>query len=345
MFKHLNSIRYSYIISQLYAMFITTVTMLSVLLTIQVLLEPKWLSVTGIFVFVMLYIVLGIFISFYTGFKSSGDLKARLDYLSVLITQYANGNYQSSVLFNEDDEITRIGNELNELGTKLQGQVKSLQRMADEKGELAKNVHKTAVIEERQRLARDLHDAVSQQLFAITMMSEAAVKQFDHNAQAAKMQIQEVAAAALQAQTEMRALLLHLRPVHLSGEPLEKGLHKLIDELKEKCSIQFHLFIEEGLVLGEVIEEHVFRIIQESLSNILRHANATDVKIDISKRGNELFVHIRDNGKGFDVTMDTNKKTSYGLKTMRERSEELGGTFTVRSNREEGTYIDIRIPC
>lgn len=288
--------------------------------------------------------------SFYTGFKSAGNhLKNTLDSLSILITQFSNGNYQSSVQFPEGaaggDELLRIGNELNELGGKLQNQVKSLQRMADEKADFAKSAHKAAVIEERQRIARDLHDAVSQQLFALTMMSEASIKQLEKNPILAKEQMKEVAAAALQAQTEMRALLLHLRPVHLSGDSLATGIHKLINELKQKSQIHFQLNISEELQLSNTIEEHVFRIIQESLSNILRHANASEVRLLISKKSKELFVHIQDNGKGFEVAKNNDRKTSYGLKTMRERSEELGGTFIIRSNPDEGTYIDIRIPC
>ncbi|WP_188455232.1 sensor histidine kinase [Virgibacillus oceani] len=344
MFKRFSSIRFSYIRSHLNGLFLTTVTLLSILLTIYVLIEPAWINVTSIFVFLLLYIVLALILSFYVGFKSSGDMKERLDYLSVLITQFANGNYSSRVYFNEDDEITRIGNELNELGEKLQNQVKSLQRMADEKSDFAKSAHKAAVIEERQRLARDLHDAVSQQLFALTMMSEAAVKQMDKKPELAKEQMQEVAMVALKAQTEMRALLLHLRPVHLSGEPLAVGIRNLIDELKQRSSLEFLLTVDDDLNLSETTEEHVFRIIQESLSNTLRHANATEVKLQLGQRTNELFLHISDNGNGFAIGQDADRKTSYGLKTMKERSEELGGTFSVRSNVGEGTYIDIRIP-
>ncbi|SEQ41724.1 two-component system, NarL family, sensor histidine kinase LiaS [Virgibacillus subterraneus] len=345
MMKKFSSIRYMYIRSHLYAVFLTTVILLSVLLSIHVLVSPDWLSAMSIFVFILLYVLLGLIISVYAGFKSSGEIKERLDYLSVLITQFANGNYQSRVYFNESDEVTRISNEMNELGEKLQNQVKSLQRMADEKADFAKSSHKAAVIEERQRLARDLHDAVSQQLFAITMMSEAALKQLDIDSEVAKTQLRDVADSALKAQTEMRALLLHLRPVHLSGEPLPIGVKKLIDELKQKTNMNFTVSIDEDIELSETTEEHVFRIIQESLSNTLRHAAASEAKIKIFIRANELFLHISDNGEGFNVDEDTNRKTSYGLKTMRERSEELGGTFTIRSIQGEGTYLDIRIPC
>jgi len=342
--KKFNSIRYRYIRSHLYGLFLTTVTLLSILLTIHVVLDPKWLSVQSIFLFILLYIGLAMFISFYVGFKSSGDMREKLDYLSVLITQFSNGNYDSRVYVNEKDELARIGNEMNELGGKLQNQVKSLQRMADEKSELAKTAHKSAVIEERQRLARDLHDAISQQLFALTMLSEAAVKQIDINPSLAKEQMTEVAQAALYSQAEMRALLLHLRPVYLSGDPLVKGIHKLIEELKQKCQIDFQVTIDSDLTLSEMIEEHIFRIVQEAFSNILRHAFASEVKLAIVQKDKEVLIHIADNGKGFDIENNTNKKASYGLKTMQERSEEIGGTFIVRSNKDEGTYIDIKIP-
>lgn len=345
MFKKLTGLRFVFIRSHLYALCLTAITLLSVLLSIHVLFDPLWLNAPVIFIVIILYIVLGLFIALYAGFKSSSGMKEQIDYLSVLITQYANGNYQSRIHFKDIDEISRIGNELNELGEKLQNQVKSLQRMADEKAALANSAYQAATIEERQRLARDLHDSVSQQLFALTMMSEAAFHEIDQNPAIAKAHIEEVTSAGHTAQTEMRALLLHLRPVYLSGDSLPKGIHKLIEELRQKSNITFNVFVDDDLVLSEATEEHVFRMVQEALANILRHAEATEVKLDISMRSNELFIHIRDNGKGFDMEHSDHKKTSYGLKTMRERSEELGGMFTVRSNIDQGTYIDIRIPC
>ncbi|WP_053220421.1 sensor histidine kinase [Virgibacillus senegalensis] len=344
MLKHLNTIRYTYIRSLLYGLFLTTITLLAILLSILVLFQPEWLHVTSIFITILLYITLGVFISIYVGFRSSGDMKDRMDYLSVLIAQLSRGNYTSRVYFSEEDEIARIGEELNELGEKLQNQVKSLKRMADERSEYAKSAHKAATIEERQRLARDLHDAVSQQLFALTMMSQASLRLFDRDPAQAKVQLEEISETALKAQTEMRALLLHLRPVDLSGQPLKKGVQELVAELRQKCQINFQLKVEEVEALSATAEEHLFRIVQESLSNTLRHADATEVTLEIVERHNELFLHIADNGNGFDVTTDKRKKTSYGLKTMKERCEEIGGTFSIRSQVGTGTHIDIRIP-
>src|SRR5690625_3637674 len=225
------SIRFRSIRSHLYGMFLTTIILLSVLLSIYVLFDLEWLTPNSIFLFISTYVILATIIALFVGFHSSGHIIDRLSHLSVLITQFANGNYKSRVHFNEKDEITRIGNEMNELGMKMQNQVKSLQRMAEEKAEFSKLAHKSAVIEERQRLARDLHDAVSQQLFALTMMSEAALKQIEKQPELAKEQLTEVVKAAHHSQAEMRALLLHLRPVHLSGDSLAVGIATLIKEL------------------------------------------------------------------------------------------------------------------
>jgi len=234
--------------------------------------------------------------------------------------------------------------ELNHLAKKLDDQVRYLQRLADEKAAYAERAHKIATIEERQRLARDLHDSVSQQLFALSMMSKAVARIIDRNPENAKVRVTELAETAMKAQTEMRALLLHLRPIHLSDQSLSDGIHNLVAKLKTKSMINFELKIDQISDLPRFTEEHIFRIIQEALSNTLRHADASKVKIVFRQEPEHLFVHLFDNGKGFDLALADQKKTSYGLKTMRERSEEIGGQFNLRTNIDEGTYIDIRVP-
>lgn len=341
--KHFNGIRFQSIRSHLYSLFLINIILIAVLLSVYVWFSPDWLSIAAVSLFIALSVFIGIVVSLFVGFNSIGNLRERIDYLSVLITQYANGNYESRVYFTEKDELTRVGNELNELGDKLEGQVQSLQRMADEKSELARSAHHSAVMEERQRLARDLHDAISQQLFALSMMSEAALKQMDVHPALAKEQMADVAQAASQSQAEMRALLLHLRPVQLSGDPLVTGIEKLVAEIKEKNELAFTLDMAQDILLSQTVEDHVFRIVQEALSNIIRHAKASEVKIELVRRASELFIYISDNGIGFDQGKP-GKKTSYGLKTMRERCEEIGGTFTIRSKEAEGTFIALRIP-
>src|SRR5690625_6247708 len=128
--KRFSSIRFLFIRSHLNGWFITMVTILAILLTVYVLFSPEWLTAGSIFLFISLYIVLGVIIAIYTGFTTSGNLKTKMDGISVVIKHFANGTYNSRLNYLEDsDEITRIGDELNELGEKLEEQVKSLQQI------------------------------------------------------------------------------------------------------------------------------------------------------------------------------------------------------------------------
>ncbi|MCA1056462.1 sensor histidine kinase [Rossellomorea aquimaris] len=281
-------------------------------------------------------------LSLYSGVRTSYTFKGRIDDLSTFVTLLRNGKFSARIESFEHDELGILSDELNQLATYIQEQVKSLQRLADEKSELAEKAHGAAVMEERQRLARDLHDSVSQQLFALNMLSSAAKKSIGQEPDKAEVMIQQVAEIAAKAQGEMRALLLHLRPVDLKGESLREALLILIGEIKQKTSLEIEATLEGIDQLSKGTEAHMFRIIQESLSNILRHSCATKVKIVTEKKGDAITLHISDNGKGFDL--NGNRMTSYGLQTMRERAEEIGGYFQIRSKEREGTYIDLKIP-
>ncbi|MFD0048781.1 sensor histidine kinase [Actinomycetes bacterium NPDC127524] len=195
---------------------------------------------------------------------------------------------------------------------------------------------------ERQRIARDLHDAVSQQLFGLNMMSAAACKTLEHSPQAAKIQLEQISGISVRALGEMRALLLHLRPVELQEDSLCDGIIKLLKELKTKTSLQFQASIDEVAGLTKSAEEHLFRIVQEAVSNVMRHAEASKVKVELREEEDFIYLYISDNGKGFNP-QDV-KMVSYGIKSMEERCKEIGGVFQIRSKDREGTYIDIKVP-
>ncbi|WP_349305546.1 sensor histidine kinase [Bacillus sp. FJAT-49736] len=280
--------------------------------------------------------------SVYFGFRSGRTFLRKLDDVLSFVSILRSGKYSARVENFEQDEIGLILDEMNQLAAYIQDQVRSLQRLADEKTELADQAHQAAVMEERQRLARDLHDSVSQQLFALGMLSSAALRTVTKNPMEAENMLKQVAGISAKAQGEMRALLLHLRPIDLRGDSLEEGIYKLVRELKEKTNLDIESSIKDLGDLSKAIEEHVFRIVQEALSNILRHAHATKVRITLETMKDHLHLYISDNGDGFSV--ERKSITSYGLQTMRERCEELGGVFQIRSKENEGTYINIRIP-
>ncbi|WP_036719659.1 sensor histidine kinase [Paenibacillus harenae] len=200
----------------------------------------------------------------------------------------------------------------------------------------------TAVIEERQRLARELHDAVSQQLFAISMTATAVSRTIERDWERAKRQVQLIEEMAAVAQSEMRALLLHLRPVHLDGKSLGQALTLLVEELKQKVPMNITLEVDETILLQPQAEDHLFRIAQEALSNTLRHSKADAMEIRLQQIGKEVHMILQDSGIGFDL--EAKKQTSYGLLTMEERVNELGGSLQMLSKPGDGTRIHIMVP-
>ncbi len=274
----------------------------------------------------------------FTGYRT---MSKRLEKISSFIAVLSRGNLGQRMEVETGDDLGRMETELNQLAEKIEKQVNSLQRLAEYNESMQGQVQAAAIIQERQRLARDLHDAVSQHLFALNMLAAATLRRFQADPEQARRHLEEIADMAAKAQGEMRALLLHLHPVQLSEDPLHVGVAKLVEGLQGKCSLKFELNLEP-LDISRGIENHLFRIIQEALANILRHANASRVKITTAKKGRDLFLHINDDGKGFDP--QEGQRAGYGLKTMRERCEEIGGTFALTSGKGQGTHISLRIP-
>lgn len=339
--EKLNDLRWQWLKS-IFLSSLYTAMIVFIVFQIWFLLQPKAHNIGLSLVISIVAFIVSLFIGLYYGYRDTRSMKKRLGDLSTYITVLSRGNLSQRIEESAEDEIGTIAKELNGLADKIQKQVSSLQKMANEKAELAERARSAATIEERQRLARDLHDAVSQQLFALSMMSSASLKLIDRDRAAAKQQMEEVADMATKAQGEMRALLLHLRPVHLSGDPLDIGVKKLVQELEMKSGIHFELTMTQLEDVPKGIEDHLFRIVQEGLANALRHAEASAIKIQLYEKGGYLYLHLRDDGRGFD--MKNEKKASYGLKTMHERCEEVGGTITVTSQEGEGTAIDVCVP-
>ncbi|KIL50136.1 histidine kinase [Jeotgalibacillus alimentarius] len=303
--------------------------------------EEPVLDTAASLVVVAVTAIIFLMMSLYTGIRSGTIMRQRLDEMNAFVARLSSGKTGEVLHIKDADDLSVLERSLNELSVNMSEQARSLQRISSERLTLEKQAQQAAVIEERQRLARDLHDSVSQQLFAMTMMSSASVRMLDTDHSQAKQLIHQAAEIAEKAQGEMRALLLHLRPVDLKGESLSTGLEKLANELEQKTPITFSMNLQHMNKIPESSDEHLFRVVQEAVSNILRHANATVITIRSELKGTFFQLFIGDNGTGFDV--NEKKWTSYGLQTMKERCEEIGGQFELRSKEGEGTYITIRI--
>ncbi|WP_421664236.1 sensor histidine kinase [Lysinibacillus telephonicus] len=222
----------------------------------------------------------------------------------------------------------------------IETQRKSLQRLSNEKAEASDKIIQERIVAERQRLARELHDSVSQQLFAASMLLSSVTEQ-ENEQDRSKNTLMQVEKIVQQAQLEMRALLLHLRPIALRNNTLAQGLRELILELQQKVYFNIDYQIEE-IELSKAEEDHLFRIAQEALSNTLRHAKASEVELLLINRNNFAILRVQDNGKGFKIEDD--KSTSYGLKNIAERAVEIGCTYKIVSVPGEGTIVEVKVP-
>lgn len=251
--------------------------------------------------------------------------------------------YFTQVTFEKDADLMSMNHDLTVIAEKLSKLSQELQA-TNARPELVDGVTKEEILtQERHRLARELHDSVSQQLFAAMMMLSALTEQSQKQdlPENFKKQLAMVASIINTSQSEMRALLLHLRPTNLEGKSLKQGIEQLLNELQTK--IQIHLIWEaEDVKLPQGVEDHLFRIVQELLSNTLRHAKANTLEVYLHEIGNNVLLRFVDDGVGFDTK--ENKAGSYGLTNMKERVTSLGGTLKIISFKGQGTSVEIKVP-
>ncbi|MFC3931727.1 sensor histidine kinase [Streptococcus dentapri] len=201
---------------------------------------------------------------------------------------------------------------------------------------------RTLVTQERKRIARDLHDTVSQELFASSMMLSGVAQNLDNiDKDQLKEQLSLIESALISAQNDLRIMLLHLRPTELEGRTLSEGISILLRELKDKSNIEV-IYKEDITQLPKIIEDNLFRIAQEFISNTLKHAHASRLEVYLYQTENEVQFKMVDNGEGFD--MDASRELSYGLKNIQDRVDDLAGTMTMLSSKGKGVSMDIRLP-
>ncbi|MBO0477895.1 sensor histidine kinase [Vagococcus sp. DIV0080] len=245
-------------------------------------------------------------------------------------------NMDESLLSDLDADITTVKDKMITMSKELQ-ELNSSPKMVE--GESKEELIK----EERQRLARELHDSVSQQLFAATMMLSAlneGVSELDVP-EVVEKQVQMITNIINTSQSEMRALLLHLRPINLESKSLKQGIEMLLNELQTKINIEL-IWDVEDVKLPSSVEDNLFRIVQELLSNTLRHAKANSLEVYLKKIDKTVLLRVVDDGKGFN--MDDKKVGSYGLNNMKERASGMGGTCRIVSFVGQGTSIEIKVP-
>lgn len=210
-----------------------------------------------------------------------------------------------------------------------------------ENARLRQRAEQAAVMEERGRLARELHDSVTQSLYSLTLLAGGGQRL----ARAGKLDdvetyLADLGAIAQQALKEMRLLVYQLRPPVLEREGLIGALQQRLDAVEGRSSIETRLFVDEDLELPAQVEEELYWIVQEALNNALKHAVATSVAIHVHVKSKQVVLEIIDNGQGFEYRI-SEYSGGMGLISMRERAAKLGSSLIINSKPGHGTTIQI----
>ena len=204
---------------------------------------------------------------------------------------------------------------------------------------LRNRAKEAVLIEERQRLARDLHDSISQLLYSQVLFADAGRKfAKKDDLDLTYHYLDRLCKTADQAFKEMRLMIYELRPSVLESEGLIDALKHRLDTVEQRIGIEVDLVCEEPVEIPVYAEEGLFRITQEALNNTWKHAAATRVTINIWGEGDKIALEVADNGKGFDPT---NISEGMGFSSLRERAEHLGGKLEIDSSPGEGTRVKV----
>jgi signal transduction histidine kinase len=216
--------------------------------------------------------------------------------------------------------------------------------IAIENARLYERGRELSFVEERNRLARDLHDSVVQKLFGIVLASQSAATLFDRDQDSARAQVEKLQELTQDAIQELRALIFQLRPAAVESDGLAAALEKHVQVLRRvhRQDIAFEVTGEPRLRPG--IDDEVFRIAQEALHNGVKHAAADHLELLLEEGERRLVLTVHDDGVGFDPGATEHRSRRLGLTSMDERANVLGGSLGIESAPGQGTTITLEVP-
>jgi len=206
-----------------------------------------------------------------------------------------------------------------------------------------------AATEERNRLARDLHDSVTQVLFSASLVAEVLPKIWRRDPEMAENSIEELRRLTRGALAEMRTMLLELRPAAVTRTPLGELLAQLTEAITSRSGLPFQLFIEKIPRLPDEVHTSFYRIAQEGLNNVVKHAQSNLVTVSLSRspdpfetgeeQGGEVRMVIKDDGKGFSTQEGYQERMGMGI--IRERAAAMNASIEIKSSPGQGTELSL----
>jgi signal transduction histidine kinase len=214
--------------------------------------------------------------------------------------------------------------------------------IAIDNARLYQQVQQAAVLEERDRLARELHDAVTQSIYSASVIAEVAPDIWDNDPAIGRQYLEQLPMMLRGALAEMRILLLELRPSAPQDMTLGQLLELLVEAARARSRANITLTVEGERPLPENVTTALHRITQESLNNVSKHAEAREVNLSFICDSEEMVLQISDDGVGFDPA--TVQPGHLGIGIMSERAKEIGATFQIDSKPGDGTIVIVTWP-
>ena len=265
------------------------------------------------------------------GMLTTRGVIRRLRRLAAGTVGFAAGDFSHRVPESGADEVGQLERHFNRMAERLDESIAEQRALAERNARLA----------ERSRISRELHDSISQDLFSISALAGGLRKALpeDSSLQPQLETLSETVASTIQ---EMRALLLELRPTALE----EKGLVPALADLCDAYEVRVGVRVRKELApvsLEPAVEQAIFRITQEGLSNAVRHSEADEIEVRLRQEGAQAELMVSDNGRGFNHEMT--RDHGLGLKLMAERIRELGGSLAIETSLGRGTALRVLLPA
>lgn len=261
------------------------------------------------------------------GYLAARGPVRRLNRLSAATLAWSRGDFTEFV---DDDE----GDELGELAQRLNHMAHELEQLLETRRELA-------VVAERNRLARELHDSAKQQAFAAAAQIAGVQALIGRDPTAAGAHLVEAQSIIDQLRQELTNLIFELRPPALDDQGLASALEKYVADWSRQNDIGYRLQLTGERSLPLELEQALFRIVQEALANVARHSQANRVELRLQFDRQDLVLTVSDDGQGFK---DTDQPTGFGIQSMKQRVESLGGNFAIAAAPGQGTTLTCHIP-
>lgn len=265
------------------------------------------------------------------GLVTTRSLVRRLRKLATVATLFADGDYEQRVHVTRKDEIGQLEQQLNRMA----------QQLAESMGQREVLAEQNARLAERSRISRELHDAISQDLFSLRMLVGGLQTALPRDS-SVQSQITALSTTTTHMLREMRALLLELRPLPLEELGLAGGLKELAGSYSTRLGITVNTEIAP-VQLSTRAQHALLRISQEALANAVRHANATCITLLLADDADCVTLTISDNGSGFHPREDETRH-GLGLRLIEERVQELNGTFRLQTAPGHGTALHVCLP-